>query len=433
MASICTEPNGRRRIVFHDAHGKRRTIRLGKTSLRGARQTALRIENLVAARTENRTLDSETSDWLKDIGASLRKKLAAIGLVNCLKERTLGPFMADYIAGRVNLKASTVKVLRLAEANLLEFFGADVPLREISAGDAADFREALKDKDRFGLSESTARKRCSIASQIFRYAIKHQVVSANPFDDVPKNVKGSTRRAYVSAADAEQVLDALPNNQWKLLFALSRWGGLRVGSEVRRMSWGDVDWESNRLMIHSPKTEHHEGRDTRLIPMFPELAALLRERFEDAEEGETLVLPMLEGRTDASLRATLQRAIKNAGVKPWTRLWHSLRASRQTDLTREFPAHVVCDWLGNTEKVARENYLSTTDEDFRRATSGKVARNAARSPVATARNSKNEEPEKSSHPLVLQGDASICEVVQTTQGSPGGTRTPDQGIMSSLL
>ena len=57
-------------------------------------------------------------------------------------------------------------------------------------------------------------------------------------------------------------------------------------------------------------------------------------------------------------------------MKPWPRLWHNLRASRQTELADQFPAHVVCQWLGNSEDVAREHYLSMTSEHVQRAISG---------------------------------------------------------------
>ena len=37
-----------------------------------------------------------------------------------------------------------------------------------------------------------------------------------------------------------------------------------------------------------------------------------------------------------------------------------LPASR-TVLTDEFPQHVVCEWLGNSERVAEQVYLKVTD------------------------------------------------------------------------
>ena len=63
------------------------------------------------------------------------------------------------------------------------------------------------------------------------------------------------------------------------------------------------------------------------------------------------------------------KIIRRAGLEPWERVFQILRASRQTELNRQHPAHVVCDWMGNSEAVANEHYLHTTDTDFDRALS----------------------------------------------------------------
>jgi hypothetical protein len=56
-----------------------------------------------------------------------------------------------------------------------------------------------------------------------------------------------------------------------------------------------------------------------------------------------------------------------SGVSGWPRLFHSMRASRQTELQREFPLHVVCSWLGNSPRIAQQSYLLVTEDDFARA------------------------------------------------------------------
>ena len=49
--------------------------------------------------------------------------------------------------------------------------------------------------------------------------------------------------------------------------------------------------------------------------------------------------------------------------------WLLIRlASRETELAREFPLHVVTEWLGNTPQIALQHYLRVTDENFERAT-----------------------------------------------------------------
>ena len=83
-----------------------------------------------------------------------------------------------------------------------------------------------------------------------------------------------SRFYFITREEAQKVLDACPDAQWRLLFALSRFGGLRCPSEHLGLRWGDVDWERNRITVHSPKTEHHEGGESRQIPDLPRVAAV---------------------------------------------------------------------------------------------------------------------------------------------------------------
>jgi len=44
-----------------------------------------------------------------------------------------------------------------------------------------------------------------------------------------------------------------------------------------------------------------------------------------------------------------------------------MRASRQTELQRKFPLHVVCSWLGNSPRIAQQSSLLVTEDDFAKA------------------------------------------------------------------
>ena len=75
---------------------------------------------------------------------------------------------------------------------------------------------------------------------------------------------------------------------------------------------------------------------------------------------------------DIDLRTEMTRLLRLAGVSGWPRLFHSVelqegRASRQSELQREFPLHVVCSWLGNSPRIAQQSYLLVTEDDFAKA------------------------------------------------------------------
>jgi integrase len=54
-----------------------------------------------------------------------------------------------------------------------------------------------------------------------------------------------------------------------LIFALSRFGGLRCPSETLEPRVRDIDWAGNKIVIRESKTK------TRTIPLFPEIRGLL--------------------------------------------------------------------------------------------------------------------------------------------------------------
>ena len=144
---------------------------------RQAEAVKLRIEDLAGAKLSGSTPSDETSRWLASINDSLRDKLAAVGLAERRESAVLGEFVHQYIDNRCEtIRPGTMQVWKLTQQNLQAFFGDFKRVRDIAPGDADDFRTHLLSS---GLSESTTRKRCAIASQLLRYAVKHQILASN--------------------------------------------------------------------------------------------------------------------------------------------------------------------------------------------------------------------------------------------------------------
>ncbi len=102
------------------------------------------------------------------------------------------------------------------------------------------------------------------------------------------------------------------------------------------------------------------------LVLFPELRPYLEAVFVAAEPGTEAVITRY--REDSNLRTQLRRIIQRAGLTPWPRITHNLRASRSTELAAEHPAHVAAAWLGHSTLVAQKHYWTVTDDDFDRAT-----------------------------------------------------------------
>ena len=205
-----------------------------------------------------------------------------------------------------------------------------------------------------------------MAKQFLTAAVRKELIAKNPFADLKAAVIAEPARMHFITRDvAEQVIAACPDAQWRLLFVLSRYGGLRCPSEHLALRWEDINWEKNVILIHSPKTEHHPGGDTRLIPLFPELRPYLLEVFAEAEPGTEYVITRYR-MGNPNLRTHLLRIIKRAGHEKWPKLFQNLRSSRETELSEDYPMHVVCKWMGNSQPVAAKHYLQVTNEHFAR-------------------------------------------------------------------
>jgi integrase len=379
MASISNQPGGKRTIQFMGLDGKRRSIRLGKTSKAIAETVSAHVQAILNAAEAGIPVDPKTTIWLSQIGDDLHSRLARGGLVtprnksDATNATLLGPFLAIYLKRRNDAKAATRVFYGHTIRNLTAFFGDERPLASITPAEADDFRRWLTTTEQ--LSAATVARRCSLARTFFRDAVRRRMLEANPFEGVGGGNKSNPSRSqFVDRATIQRVIDAAPNAAWRALIALSRYGGLRCPSESLSLRWEDIHFADGRMVITSPKTAHHEGKDSRVCPLFPELRPYLEDLRELAPDGQIYILDPMRRQAarngewkSTNVRTTLLKIIRRAGVQPWPRITHNLRASRQTELADQFPAHVVSSWLGNTEGVARAHYLMTLDSHFERA------------------------------------------------------------------
>lgn len=381
MASIVKDPNGRKRLMVKPKGSKeRRAIHLGKMDTASADSIVRHVRHLERAATKTGDIPDHTALWLSNIEDSFRLKLASMGLCTPppipepepepepVPERIihpLGEFIHGEIAKRADIKESTRLVFGHSIRCLVDYFGADKPIEDITAGDMDDWVQWLIGTQK--LATPTVRRRSGIARQFFRAAVRKRIIPENPAAHLKATVKGNEKlRHFVTRDDAARILDACPDVQWRALFALARYGGLRVPSEALLLKWSDIDWHRGRILVTSPKTERHERKATRIIPLFPELRQTLTEAFWQAPERSTWVIHRYRD-LGQNLRTHFKRIIARAGLSEWPKPWQNLRVSRATELAAEYPVHVSSAWMGHGVQVAAEHYLTVRDEDFERA------------------------------------------------------------------
>ena len=243
-----------------------KTIRLSCFNKSKSEDIARHIEELIAAKAAGSAIDRRTANWLADIGQNVHDKLSNAGLVEPRVSFTLGEFVGDYIKRRSDVAPGTTMNYRTCERNLVDHFGYGKPMRSIKHSDATAFRKWLEEHE--GQAENTIRRRCGRFRQFFKAAMKAKLIDENPFDGMPVTVRGSKdKERFVTETEARKILKACPDLQWRLIFSLCRYGGLRCPSEVLTLTWENVLWDSERIIVTSPKTKRYKGHETRVIPM----------------------------------------------------------------------------------------------------------------------------------------------------------------------
>jgi len=378
MATIAKNPkNDTVRVLFYDRDKRRQAVYLGKVSEDVADSIRRRIERFLNAQILGEEPSRADSEWLAK--SDFQEKFRRVGLIDSTPEAkraaipTLEAFLKQYQERRAGeVKPATRLVWSQVVGNLLEFMPKGIRLDEITTGHAKEFQSRLKAR---GMKNSTIAKRLGFSRQFFNDAVDWEIIPKNPFSKVHTPKSSLKSNAFVSREIIDRLMRLAPI-RWKVIIALSRFGGLRTPSETLSIKWNQIDWERDRMLVPEPKVEHQEGRGLRTCPLFPELRKILEDAFEiyGGESEYVVDMPAYraaaqgkDGWQNANLRTQFLKLIAKAGLEPWPRLFHSMRASRQTELEGCFPSHVVCSWIGNSVAIAKASYLLITEDHYKQA------------------------------------------------------------------
>ena len=328
-ASISKQANGRKTIQFVGADGKRRSIRLGKISVRDAEKFKGRLENLVTASITGQSIDGDTARWIAERDQVMLDRLSSVGLIQGQQRRnlTVAEWIDEYMQSRTDVSSRTVNNFQQAEGHIIRIPGEHKLLRDVTLGDGDDLWRSMLNC----LGENTVRRHMGRAKQFMRAAHRRRLIESDPFADI----KGCTVQAdesrlfFVTREMADKVIDACPDVEWRLLFALVRFGGLRCPSEPLVLTWDCVHWDTNRFTVCKHKTKQ------RTIPLFPEIRVHLEAAFDQAKEGERFVITRYRD-TNANLRTQFNRIVEKAGLTPWKKPFTNCRSTRETELAERF-------------------------------------------------------------------------------------------------
>jgi len=352
-------------------------VRLGKNKSDAAHHYRY-IEKIEQAGKSGLPPEPAAVDWLRNAPAKLRKRLQTVGLISGTTSMTLGELVEVFSAQPA--KPNSMRIRKNGTDNLLEFIAAEIPLIDIQPADAIRFKSWLltaakktgKGQPPAGLGQATAARRIKWARGAFKLAAKNNWIASNPFSDVKAGRMTNPSKAFfVSPEITNAVMAQLPDIESRLIFALGRWGGLRLPSEATGFRWDGVNWDRWSMTFASPKTEGHEGKEFRTVPIFRELQPIFQEARAAAPADADYICPMLRSVTDPRqvIDKFLTAALKSANVERWPRLLTNLRATRATEIDALYGSKAESEWIGHGAETALAHYVMVTDDHWRRAVS----------------------------------------------------------------
>jgi integrase len=232
------------------------------------------VEHLLRQRVRDKSPRPKTEDWLETLPLEVHDRLAAMGLVEARRReelpRTVLAYMRAYIKSRTDWKKP--ENYRQAVDHLERFLKRDAPISSLTKGDVDRWqRWMIDDVKGPKLSPNTAGQNVKRCRQMMRQAVDDKLIEANPFTGVKIDLRSDTsKNRFIDATTATAILDACPDQEWRTIYALCRWAGLRCPSEVLRLRWSDIQWDRSRFKVTAPKTERY-GKGERIVPLWPEV------------------------------------------------------------------------------------------------------------------------------------------------------------------
>ncbi|MDR1492103.1 MAG: site-specific integrase [Planctomycetaceae bacterium] len=354
-----------RRIKFY-VRKEQQTIYLSKTPLKTAQTVQSRVDRILACNLAGMPYPSDVAARLGTVGDELHEKLSAVNLVKPRQSRMLKSFVEAYIAERTDWKPSTRTAFNTSMVFLGNYFG-DVPLKSITAESTALFRSSMV-QDGYAVAYIAGIVKQS--RQVFTVAKRRKLIDENPFSEVETGSQvNKDRDSIVSNDEAQALIDACGNAKQRLIIALGFYAGLRIPSELGGLRASEIIWDTNaetgnsrdRFVVHSPKTER-KGKATRICPVFPELRPYLLDVLETLPEGQDLLFTEYAKRQ--SMGGFFDRLATRAGIKLWEKPAQNMRLTASNRCLRQFGAICESEWIGHSQKAAKEHYLRVQLSDY---------------------------------------------------------------------
>lgn len=386
MATLCkrTGKTPGYEIQFFDTTGRRLTIYLGgrRYTEKTARKVKEVVEDLIYDRDNPRQTSTQSVlSRIADFSADIQKKLVKAGLVDISPEYTVKELWDAFLKQKTGIKESTTKTYETAQDRFFAFFKGTERLTDLKLESMQQWKTFLRTEvqqvrtGRIGLVESTVAGTITKAKAVFNWGVSSGWIAESPLKGLePGSFINEDNEQEIEPDDYYRLLEFCPCQEWRCILALARIGGLRAPSEVMSLRWKDIRWNQGEFTARSPKTEHHEGKTRRIVPLFPALRVELEAlRRMVAGRDDEFVIVKYPRREDTNLGRPFSRIVQRAGLDIIKRPFDNMRMCRSNEIECLHGSKCETAWIGHSSETAKKHYLRALRDDLRRALDARAA------------------------------------------------------------
>ena len=367
-------------------NGKRKSIRLNKLvegELTRKRQRELAnvvrlVGELESAHLAGTTPDPLVVSLVRD-SSWLEEKCVKLGLIPIREAITVLELFDLYIEHKESSwKPNTLyKWDSVTRKHVVGGLGAHTRIKELTRSDADKLQLRLQTicSDRTGkrFSPSHISKLMANARSLFKFAVERELINKNVFDHIKRGreQKPASRCFEVNSELIQEIIEAAPCIEWRLLIAIWRWTGARK-TEPLSIKVSDVKFEAeySTINIKDAKRKDEYGNSViRTVPIFDEIQPYLMELLESLNDSEVWLFPTLR-KYGTSIDKPFKDIIKKAGHQPWPAICNNLRSTRANEIERAYGGSLESAWVGHDPKTYKRHYAQVQKSDLIRACAG---------------------------------------------------------------
>ena len=366
-------------------NGQRKTIRnkslFSSTGTRSQQRLIRSITNLLEELEIAKEYDlPPTRDVLEEVrGISwLNEKCIELGLIPSNYVSTLEDLFDFYFEIKFKTwRKRTQENWSNTKRTILKVLKPSTPIRSLTRIDADNLQHDItllvSDRYKKRLSKGTISKHLGNLRQLFNFAVKHEFLTKNVFDEISRSGEIRDDHFEINAELSERVLEAMPDSEWRLYFAILRWAGCRK-SEPLKLKVGDWEFghEKNgeyyygRLFIPDAKRKNKSGNYIiKYPPLFQEIENLLVEHCEMLPEGCEYLFPNIRQLSEGGIHERFTSFLKRKGITVWSSLFNNIRSTRSTEISREYGSVLESRWIGHSEATFKMSYDFDIESDYK--------------------------------------------------------------------